>query len=296
MGVTGESSEPVAKYLQDRYFCILPTSTVYCKGQKYVSKANEFRQVEEYLKSQGIECIKLIVASSIGADLAMAFLTSTKLPIGHVFFDGRQFAQIGKGVRRMMTPFLYLAIKSLYWSKGGTLKKILWCDDVIFVVLRYTQLDSVLDTLRANRTKNIVFVGNNVQTKTLAAALPEKNVLFAFALSAGHREADRVVSIDLKKITIGQLPGAASNKQLIGRIFHGTKYKVVYEPNMEDYLLCHAAFVMPAAFACYKTDGDLKKAPGRYRVPEPCAGCQHRGIPRHPRCRAHHSAQGGCRL
>ena len=72
--------------------------------------------------------------------------------------------------------------------------------DVIFVVLRYTQLDSALDTLRANRTKNIVFVGNNVQTKALAAALPEKNVLFAFALSAGHREVDRVVSIDLKKL------------------------------------------------------------------------------------------------
>ena len=131
--------------------------------------------------------------------------------------------------------------------------------DVIFVVLRYTQLDSVLDTLRANRTKNIVFVGNNVQTRALAAELPDKNVLFAFALSAGHRENDRVVSIDLKKITIGQLAGAASNKQLIEQIFSGTKYRVVYEPNMEDYLLCHAAFVMPAAFACYKTDGDLKK-------------------------------------
>ena len=129
MGVTGESSEPVAKYLQDRYFCILPTSSVYCKGQKYVNKVNEVRQVEEYLKSQGIEYIKLIVAFSIGADLAMAFLTSTKLPIGHVFFDGGQFAQIGKGTRRIMTPFLYFAIKSLYWSKGGTLKKILWCDD-----------------------------------------------------------------------------------------------------------------------------------------------------------------------
>ena len=134
--------------------------------------------------------------------------------------------------------------------------------DVIFVVLRYTQLDSVLDTLRANRTKNIVFVGNNVQTRALAAALPGKNVLFAFALSAGHRETDRVVSIDLKKITLGQLPGAASNKQLIEQIFQGTKYKVVYEPDMEDYLLCHAAFVMPAAFACYKTDGNLKKLRG----------------------------------
>ena len=129
MGVTGESSEPVAKYLQDRYFCILPTSTAYCEEQKYISKADEIRQVEEYLKSQGVEYIELVVASSIGADLAMAFLTSTKLPVGHVFFDGGQFAQIGKGMRRIMTPFFYLAIKSLYWSKGGTLKKILWCDD-----------------------------------------------------------------------------------------------------------------------------------------------------------------------
>ena len=134
--------------------------------------------------------------------------------------------------------------------------------DVIFVVLRYTQLDSALDTLRENQTKNIVFVGNNVRPRALVAALPGKNVLFAFALSAGHRESDRMVSIDLKRITVGQLSGAASHAELIGEIFRGTKYKVVYEPNMEDYLLCHAAFVMPAAFACYKTDGNLKKLRG----------------------------------
>ena len=134
--------------------------------------------------------------------------------------------------------------------------------DVIFVVVRYTQIDSILDALRANGTKNIVFVGNNVRAEALAASLPEKNVLFAFALSAGHRESDRVASIDLKKITIGQLRGAPSNEPLIGRVFEGTKYKVVYQPNMGDYLLCHAAFVIPAAFACYKTDGNLKKLKG----------------------------------
>lgn len=134
--------------------------------------------------------------------------------------------------------------------------------DVIFVVMRYTQIGSVMDTLLANGTKNIVFVGNNVRTEEVAASLPEKNVMFAFALSAGHRERDRVASIDLKKITIGQLSGAPSNKELIWRIFDGTKYKVVYEPNIGDYLLCHAAFVIPAAFACYKTDGDLKKLRG----------------------------------
>ena len=134
--------------------------------------------------------------------------------------------------------------------------------DVIFAVLRCTQLGTILETLRENQTKNIVFVGNNVRAEALAADLPEKNVLFAFASSAGHRERDHVASVDLKKITIGQLASAPSNEALIGRIFEGTKYKVAYEPNMGDYLLCHAAFVLPAAFACYKTDGDLKKLKG----------------------------------
>ena len=46
--------------------------------------------------------------------------------------------------------------------------------DVIFVVLRYTQLDAILDTLRANLTENIVFVGNNVRARAFAGALPEK--------------------------------------------------------------------------------------------------------------------------
>ena len=98
--------------------------------------------------------------------------------------------------------------------------------DVIFVVLRYTQLDAILDTLRMNPTKNIIFVGNDVRASALSASLPEKNVMFAFASSAGHREREYVASIDLKKITIGQIAGAPSNETLIGQIFDGTKYKV----------------------------------------------------------------------
>ena len=129
MGVTGASSEPVAHFLRDRYFCIMPTSTVYCEGQKYPGKEGEVREIEDFLREQKVESIALAVASSIGADLAMAFLTETELPVGHAFFDGGQFAQIGKGTRRLMTPFLYLAIRSLYLSKGKTLKKIMWCDD-----------------------------------------------------------------------------------------------------------------------------------------------------------------------
>lgn len=131
--------------------------------------------------------------------------------------------------------------------------------DVIFVAARYTQLETIIDVLKANKTENIVFVGNNVRASETADCLPEKNVMFAFTNAAGHRESDRVVSVDLHKITIGQISGAPSNERLIGEIFNGTKYKVTYEPNMGDYLLCHAAFVIPAVFACYKTDGILKK-------------------------------------
>ena len=129
MGVTGDSSVPVAEHLPEKYYCIMPTSTVYCTGQKYRSKSDEVQQIINYLQKQEIKEIQLVVASSIGADLAMAFLTDTEIPVKYVFFDGGQFAQINKSTRKIMVPFLYLAIKSLYWSKGKTLKKVLWCDD-----------------------------------------------------------------------------------------------------------------------------------------------------------------------
>ena len=129
MGVTGASSERVARCLADRYFCIMPTSTVYCEGQRYVSRADEIVQVEKFLGEKGVSRLEMVVASSIGADLACAFLAATKRPVGHVFFDGGQFARISAGARRLMVPFLWLTIKSLAWTNGGTLKHILWTDD-----------------------------------------------------------------------------------------------------------------------------------------------------------------------
>ena len=67
MGVTGESSGRIAEYLQNEYFCIMPTSTVYCEGQKYVSKVDELRQIEEFLKENDVNNLALVVASSMPA-------------------------------------------------------------------------------------------------------------------------------------------------------------------------------------------------------------------------------------
>ena len=131
--------------------------------------------------------------------------------------------------------------------------------DIIFLCLRYTQLASILETIRNNVTKNIVFIGNNMDAEGFASKLNGKNVMFGFVSSAGHREFNRIVSIDMKKITIGDLKTSESHENLIKSIFEGTKYKMVYESNMGDYLISHGAFIVPAALACYFTDGNLKK-------------------------------------
>ncbi len=78
-----------------------------------------------FLEKEGVTKLSLLCASNLGADLALAFLSRTTIKVDHVFFDGGQFARIGKVTRMIMVPYLYLAIKSLYTSKGKTLGKIL---------------------------------------------------------------------------------------------------------------------------------------------------------------------------
>ena len=71
MGVTGASSEPVAKHLQSRCFCILPTSTVYCAGQTYRGKADEVRQVEEFLRGVARPILDRYNGGEIHAELSV---------------------------------------------------------------------------------------------------------------------------------------------------------------------------------------------------------------------------------
>ena len=223
MGVTGESSEPVAKYLQDKYFCILPTSTVYCEGQKYISKADDVEQVVKFLDEQGVKRLALIVASSIGADLAMAFLTHTKLSVEHAFFDGGQFAQIRKGMRRIMTPFLYFAIKSLYWSKGGTLKKIMWCDD-----------DSIkpyfIAAGKAMRYKNLRRqLADSLENKPFPplSKKMQKHIYFEFGSAEDHFKYRNAV---IKAYPYAHFPVFEGNNHM--------QYQICYPQNFAKMLVC----------------------------------------------------------
>lgn len=129
--------------------------------------------------------------------------------------------------------------------------------DVIFVVMQYSQINEILPILRENKSKNIVFVGNNLKAREYEQMFPEKQVLFAFYAACGKREKTRVNSMALGKITIGQANGECK-WTLVDSIFENTKIKVRKMADMDSWLKTHAAFILPLAYACYYADGNLK--------------------------------------
>ncbi len=94
MEVVGESSMKVVNYLKDNYFCIIPTSSLFSKKDEYISKEDEIKQVEEFLESNNITSLEMVVASSIEANICVSSISNTRFKINHVFIDDGQFAQI----------------------------------------------------------------------------------------------------------------------------------------------------------------------------------------------------------
>ena len=129
--------------------------------------------------------------------------------------------------------------------------------DVIFVVTRFSSLDSVVPIIENNKSKNIVFVGNNM-TAEKYANIKGKNILFAFFMAAGKKDDGYINSICLNKITIGRIDVKDSSNEFIKSIFKETKIKVIIENKMNDYLKSHACAVLLLVFACYKVNGNLK--------------------------------------
>lgn len=135
--------------------------------------------------------------------------------------------------------------------------------DVIFVVVQYAQIESVLPALQANGSGTVVFIGNNMTARQTAAQLPGKTVLFGFTSVGGKRENGRVVSVSLgAKITLGSLDGGTSYRPVMEQVFAHTGYKVTYCDSMDDWLKTHGASILPIVYACYYAGGDLKNLRG----------------------------------
>lgn len=129
--------------------------------------------------------------------------------------------------------------------------------DAIFVVSRFSSLDSIIPIIENNKSKNIIFVGNNI-TAEKYMNIKGKNVLFAFFMAAGKKYDGYINSICLKKIEIGRCDGKDIDNEFIKSIFEYSKIKVNIDNKMNDYLKAHACAVLPLVFASYKVNGNLK--------------------------------------
>ena len=130
--------------------------------------------------------------------------------------------------------------------------------DVIFIVSRCSQLDTIIPIIENNKSKNIVLVGNNLNAEKYAK-IKDKNVLFAFFMAAGKKYDGYINSVCLNKITIGRIDGKNTDDEFIKSIFKETKVKAIIENKMNDYLKTHGCAVLPLVFASYKVYGDLKR-------------------------------------
>ena len=129
--------------------------------------------------------------------------------------------------------------------------------DCIFIVSRFSSLDSIVKIIEKNKSKNIVFVGNNMNAEKYMN-IKDKNILFAFFMAAGKKYDGYINSICLNKIEIGRTDGKDISNEFIKSIFKETKIKLTIENKMNDYLKTHACAVLPLVFASYKVDGNLK--------------------------------------
>lgn len=141
--------------------------------------------------------------------------------------------------------------------------------DATFVVMPYHKLRSALPLICTFNTKLLVLVGNNLSSAEIHQEIKHnapgiKKVLFGFQVSGGKKEEKSYVCerLGASWMDIGQLHGEtdARLKKWVENLFKGTKYKINWKGDMENYLICHPAAILPIAYLSYICGGNLSKS------------------------------------
>ncbi len=138
--------------------------------------------------------------------------------------------------------------------------------DAVFVVMPYHKVQLAMPQIAQLQTKLLVLVGNDLAPSKIEAELTNapgiKKILFGFQVSGGKKEADHYVCERFggSWMDLGQLHGNADPrlKKWTERLFAGTSYKLNWQEDMEAYLICHPAAILPIAYLSYICDGDLR--------------------------------------
>ena len=148
--------------------------------------------------------------------------------------------------------------------------------DAVFAVMPYNKIGAIVEPLAAIHAPLVVLVGNNMrpaamQQTILEGTVCEKEVLFGFQVTAGKRDVENGVLICERLgagvMDIGGLhaPPDEATQAKLASAFAGTKYKLRWQPDMEAYLICHLAAILPIGYLTYACGGDMLSSTGKQR-------------------------------
>ena len=128
--------------------------------------------------------------------------------------------------------------------------------DLVLVSVRAEQLVSTLPVLTGlTDGSDVLFFGNTGNRQAeLRAALGER-VVFGFPAAGGTRDGSVVtyVLISQQKTMLGEPDGTTSPRvRHLQSVLSQAGFPTLISANIEDWLIAHAAFVVPIAFALYR--------------------------------------------
>jgi 2-dehydropantoate 2-reductase len=132
--------------------------------------------------------------------------------------------------------------------------------DVVVVAVRAEQLPATLPLLAGlPDAPDVLFFGNTAgQSGQLRAALGSR-ALFGFPAVGGVRDGPtvRYVLIGQQQTMLGEPDGTVSDRvQRLASALRGAGFPTTISPDIDGWLLGHAAFIVPIAFALYRVDTD----------------------------------------
>lgn len=138
--------------------------------------------------------------------------------------------------------------------------------DWVIVIVRRTQLASVLPALAANQcTPNVLFMCNNAAgPNEILEQLSSERVVLGFPGAGGVRE-DSLVRYTImprsaQPTTLGELDGRATLRlKELAQTLENAGFPTAICPNMDAWLKTHVALVSPVANAIYFADGDVRR-------------------------------------
>ena len=148
--------------------------------------------------------------------------------------------------------------------------------DAVFAVMPYNKISAILQPLAVVRSPLVILVGNNMnpagmEKAILSGTVCEKQVLFGFQVTAGKRDLDegllvceRLGAGNMDLGGLHRLPDEATRSKL-NNAFAGTGYKLNWQPDMEAYLICHLAAILPIGYLAYASGGDMRASTGAQR-------------------------------